>query len=528
MFVEIRKIDGIDLNRLTQTFERIIYKENDLYVKIYISNIDEIYHLKNELLQIYSFLYFNEPVDNYGCCSRYVECSDALKCINPDKKLARGCQYKNNLEAGKIFFGKNKILKEVKMKENARKFKGNSLLNTADTYVLVDIETTGFSPQYDEIIEIGAIKVENNKIVDEYQSLININEELSPMISNLTGITTEMLENGKNYSIVLNEFLEFAGDNILVAHNANFDINFLYDKSELYINKYLKNDFIDTMRIAKKLLPNLPNYKLSTLADNFAIDYSNAHRGLADVKITFEIYNKLKYYEDNYYEIKMSEIENSIRVCEEYNNKKVVVKTTLQNLDYKIIKAILEKQHTKTYDIFYSFCDYLIVNDSTYEKYQNMDNVDMYYGEWLYKAKSLENSGTLKVISESDFCKALNIPFTRKVNIKKERTSAKDIIPQTENFDETHPLYSKNCVFTGVLEKMERKQAMQIVVNLGGICEDRVTNKTNFLILGNNDYCKSIKDGKSSKQKKAEELKIKGNDIEIISENVFYDMISDN
>lgn len=72
---------------------------------------------------------------------------------------------------------------------------------------------------------------------------------------------------------------------------------------------------------------------------------------------------------------------------------------------------------------------------------------------------------------------------------------------------------------------MARKDAMQVVVDLGGINGDSVTAKTNFLILGNNDYCSLIKDGKSNKQKKAEELRLKGVDIEIITENVFYDMI---
>lgn len=68
---------------------------------------------------------------------------------------------------------------------------------------------------------------------------------------------------------------------------------------------------------------------------------------------------------------------------------------------------------------------------------------------------------------------------------------------------------------------------MQVVANLGGINADNVTKKTNYLILGNNDYCKSIKDGKSSKQKKAEKLQLDGHDIQIIPENVFYDMIAD-
>ena len=106
-----------------------------------------------------------------------------------------------------------------------------------------------------------------------------------------------------------------------------------------------------------------------------------------------------------------------------------------------------------------------------------------------------------------------------------DKLKAKDIIADVNEFDVDNLLYQKVCVFTGELERMPRKEAMQIVVNLGGICGDGVTSKTNYLILGNNDYCKTIKDGRSSKQKKAEELKLKGQDIEIISEDVFYDMI---
>ena len=104
--------------------------------------------------------------------------------------------------------------------------------------------------------------------------------------------------------------------------------------------------------------------------------------------------------------------------------------------------------------------------------------------------------------------------------------SAKDIQASTNDFDATSPLYEKVCVFTGTLERMSRKEAMQLVVDRGGLCGDGVNKKTNFLVLGNNDYCSTIKDGKSTKQKKAEQLKLAGFDIEIISENVFYDMIN--
>lgn len=100
------------------------------------------------------------------------------------------------------------------------------------------------------------------------------------------------------------------------------------------------------------------------------------------------------------------------------------------------------------------------------------------------------------------------------------------MVPESDDIDETNPFYEKECIFTGKLERLVRKEAQQLVVNMGGHCGTSVTKKTNFLILGNNDYCKSIKDGKSSKQKKAESLKLKGQDIEVIPEDVFYEMLT--
>ena len=109
----------------------------------------------------------------------------------------------------------------------------------------------------------------------------------------------------------------------------------------------------------------------------------------------------------------------------------------------------------------------------------------------------------------------------------KKELKATDIVATESDIDPDNPLYNMAFVFTGVLERMPRKDAMQIVVNHGGINEDTVTKKTNYLVLGNNDYCKTIKDGKSAKQKKAEKYKLKGCNIEIIPEDVFYDMIDE-
>ena len=104
---------------------------------------------------------------------------------------------------------------------------------------------------------------------------------------------------------------------------------------------------------------------------------------------------------------------------------------------------------------------------------------------------------------------------------------AADIQGDAQKIDEDSPIFGCACVFTGKLEKFTRAEAMQIVADLGGINQDGVTKTTRYLILGNNDYCASIKDGKSNKQKKAEKLALEGTGIEILPETAFYDMLGE-
>ena len=99
------------------------------------------------------------------------------------------------------------------------------------------------------------------------------------------------------------------------------------------------------------------------------------------------------------------------------------------------------------------------------------------------------------------------------------------IIPDDNQIDEDNFFFNRHVVFTGKLQKMDRKDAMKIVVNLGGILDNNVTKSTNYLILGNNDYNAILKGEKSSKHKKAEKLKLEGQDIDVLDEQTFYDLI---
>lgn len=295
--------------------------------------------------------------------------------------------------------------------------KGKSIIDFPDTYVVIDIETTGLSPAYDEIIEISAIRYEGNQEKDRYVSLVKPSFEIDEYITELTGITNEMLADAPGIEQAINEFKEFVRADILVGYNVNFDINFLYDNLLECYGEQLSNDFIDVMRIAKRALPELAHHRQRDIVDFYNIVIGVEHRAESDCL--------------------------ACKAC---------------------FDALREDIERKDLDITV--------------KYKNHKGI-----------------------------------------------SAKDISTEKEIFDEEHPLFGKVCVFTGTLEKMQRKEAMQIVADLGGIPGDGVTKKTNYLILGNNDYCKTIKDGKSSKQKKAEKLILEGADLQIISEQVFYDLI---
>lgn len=398
-----------------------------------------------------------------------------------------------------------------------RTYKGNSLIDFTDSYVVIDIETTGLDPEKDSIIEIAAIKVVDSKIVDSFSSLINPGFIIPEFIIRLTKITNEQLSSAPSLSDVLHRLNIFLGDYVLVGHNINFDINFLYDGFEKILNHPLSNDFIDTLRLSKRYVKNLPSYKLKFLADYFKLPVSIHHRAMYDCETTYQLYLKLFELSQSITEDEQLLIDS---LCYDEANpfyrKKLVIKGLPQYYSYNFYKQVAKKCGAILSDSFYSNSDYIIFSKYTYNRF-----IQGYYSEKFEKAKKLSESGNLIILSENKWCEmlGLSIPHNHHLN-------AKDITTSNTEFDESHPLYGKVCVFTGTLEKMPRKDAMQLVVDVGGIVGNSVTKKTNYLILGNNDYCPLIKDGKSSKQKKAEALKLSGQDIDIITENVFYDMMS--
>ena len=160
-------------------------------------------------------------------------------------------------------------------------------------FVAIDVETTGLSPLYNELIEISAIKYEGAKKLDTFSTLIKPKKEVSRTITNLTGITNKMLEDAPTIEKVMPDLIEFIGDNPIVAHNANFDYSFLQNNSN---KSFTNNKVIDTVAISRKMLPNLPNHKLNTVARYIGIQEEGYHRAEFDCECCAKIY--VKYLEN--------------------------------------------------------------------------------------------------------------------------------------------------------------------------------------------------------------------------------------
>ena len=295
----------------------------------------------------------------------------------------------------------------------------NYVKKIIDDYCVLDTETTGLSAYYDEVIEIGILKVRNNTIIDQYSQLIQPEHKIDDFITALTGITNEMVVGMPSIRDTKDNVLSFIGSDVIVGHNTSFDIRFL----NAGFHHDLENQYMDTMQFARKLYPELKHHRLSDLTKYLSLS-NNAHRSIADCIATKELYDSEK----------SRMVERGLKIE-----------------------------------------DLLLSNNSHH--------------------------------------------VGRGIDIH-------SIVPSVEVSGDGF-FYNRHVLFTGKLEKMLRKDAMQLVVNLGGVLDNTVTKKTNYLVLGNNDYNAILRGEKSSKHKKAEQLKLDGQDIEIIDELTFYDILKD-
>lgn len=162
-------------------------------------------------------------------------------------------------------------------------YRGKRLSKYIENYIVFDFETTGISAARDEIIEISAVKVVGHKQIGTYSRLVNPGRPIPADASKINGITDDMVAGEPDLYRILPEFLDFIGADILIGHNIqSFDLHFLYRAAEGLLAAEVRNDFIDTLYMARTCLPQLPRHRLVDLAEYFEISTAGAHRALND------------------------------------------------------------------------------------------------------------------------------------------------------------------------------------------------------------------------------------------------------
>jgi DNA polymerase-3 subunit alpha (Gram-positive type) len=183
-----------------------------------------------------------------------------------------------------------RLEKEYKFLSRARE---RLLQLEKEKYCIIDIETTGLEPINSEIIEIAVIKAENGEVSDVFNSLLSSTKPLTPQIKSLTGITDDMLSGAPAFKDVAAKVLNFISGSIVIAHNTDFDINFLNFHLKANNLSTIENRFFCTLKISRFLLTQLNSFKLGSLADHFGISHKLKHRALGDVEVTYQVWFKL-------------------------------------------------------------------------------------------------------------------------------------------------------------------------------------------------------------------------------------------
>lgn len=170
-----------------------------------------------------------------------------------------------------------------------RNFEKRSLAETE--FVVFDLETTGAKTPPCRITEIGAYRVKNGEIAEEFHTLVNPETPIPSFITQLTGISNQMVRSAPKFREVAHDFLDFIGDSVLVAHNASFDLRFLnYEIGKMYAAYRVSNAHLCTVQLSRKLLPNVENHRLKTLAEYFSVALVNHHRATDDARATAHIF----------------------------------------------------------------------------------------------------------------------------------------------------------------------------------------------------------------------------------------------
>ncbi len=247
-------------------------KRVELHMHTQMSQMDGMTAAKDLLKRAVKWGMKSIAITDHGVVQAFPDAHKYLEKDHPDLKVIYGVEaYLAPDKTPSVSFSKGQNIEDA-------------------TYCVLDLETTGFSFRTEKITEIGIMKVKNHEVIDEFSTFVNPQKPIPQRVVEVTNITDEMVKDAPTIEEVLPKVIEFLGDSVLVAHNADFDIGFLkYNAGELGLK--LSNTYIDTLRLAKDLFPQYKKYKLGMIAENLGIKVEVAHRALDDVDTTVKVFN---------------------------------------------------------------------------------------------------------------------------------------------------------------------------------------------------------------------------------------------
>jgi len=283
--ITISSVVGIKkINDFTSTRKDLAPRKRvELHAHTQMSDMDAVTDVKKLIKRAFAWGHSAIAITDHGVVQAFPDANHAL---NPKDYADE--EEQQRAKNFKVIYGMEAYLVDD-IQEVVTNGKGQSLM---DSFVVFDIETTGFSATHDRIIEIGAVKITGGEITDKYSTFVNPEVPIPYEIEQLTGIRDDMVLDAPKIETVLPEFLTFCEGCVLVAHNASFDVGFIKKKSEY---QGIEVDFtvIDTVGLSRILLPDLSRYKLNTIAKALNISLENHHRAVDDAGATAEIFLKL-------------------------------------------------------------------------------------------------------------------------------------------------------------------------------------------------------------------------------------------
>ncbi|MGM0414279.1 MAG: PolC-type DNA polymerase III, partial [Bacillota bacterium] len=265
-------INGEDINLLTPVNreDKAEDKRIELHLHTKMSSMDAIIDIEDVVSQAADWGHQAIAITDHGVAQAYPDAAQAGK--KHDIKIIYGLEaYLVNDCLGLVQNPGDKKISE-------------------EEYVVFDLETTGLKPNQDRIIEIGAVKISGDEIIDTYSTLVNPGVKITPKIASLTGINNKDLETAPSFSEVADEFNDFINSSVLVAHNISFDYGFLKEEFKRLNQDLPVFTLIDTVELSRAILPDLKSYRLNKVADRLGISLENHHRAEDDANATAEIF----------------------------------------------------------------------------------------------------------------------------------------------------------------------------------------------------------------------------------------------